>query len=49
MKYFIITYDDGYNYNTYKTYAKKKCEAIRDFKNSVGSRYKIIEVEVEEI
>lgn len=45
MKEYMITYDNGYSYNYYRTYANNKTEARRDFRNGMGSRYKIIEIE----
>ena len=45
MKEYMITYDNGYSFNHYRTYAKNKTEARRDFRNSMGSRYKIVEIE----
>lgn len=45
MKYYEITWDDGYCYNHYRTYANNKREARKDFREAMGDRYKIIEIE----
>ena len=45
MREYLITWDDGYNWNYYRAYAKNKTEARKDFRNSMGSKYKIIEIE----
>ncbi|MBR5311799.1 MAG: hypothetical protein IKU40_02825 [Clostridia bacterium] len=45
MKKYEITYDDGYNYSYFRTYAKNKKEARKNFKEAMGKRYRIIEIE----
>ena len=45
MKKFTITYDDGYNYNHFNCYAKNKRDAVKQLKDGIGSRVKVITVE----
>lgn len=45
MKTYLITYDDGYGYSHTRILAENKREARKDFKNALGSRYKIVEIE----
>lgn len=45
MKEYLVTYETGYGYAYFRTYAKNRHEAITDFYASMGNRYPIVEVE----
>lgn len=47
MKIYLITYDDGYGFSHARITAKNKTEARKNFKEAIGSRYKIVEIEEE--
>ena len=45
MKEYMITYDDGYGFSHARIYANNKKEARKAFKDAIGSRYPIVEIE----